>query len=402
MSLTTLRWGWVLAAALTVGCSPDDSTPTLPPSTSARDSSGIEVVTTVLDFTTPLQRLGEPVVVIGAEDADDPNFEFSYIMDIELFGDGVAVTQQQPPEIRVFDLTGAFVRTIGREGAGPGEFRSVWWIDLVRDTLWSFDVSLRRLSIFSVTGEFIQSWLVNATPVRDGYWVRWATAAMDNGKVLVVAGEPRRQTEPGAVRSLTKIVSWSPGSSVSTEIGPFPGDERDQVAMSQSPFRRVLLHRVLGDRILVVDTEHPDILVFHGTRLERLIQLRGNLDRALDEERLDAFIADYVSEVDDPTTRQRVVDNVRRTRIHDSTPAFASLLVGADSSVWIERYTLTPNHGPAFWIVLDARGNLETTLEVPPYHYLKAVNDRFVVATRMDGSSAVPTVRLFDRPRRSQ
>ena len=385
-----------------LGCSGEDPEPTVTPLTTTRDSSGVQVVTTELDFDIPLLQLGPPVLEIGAEDAEDPNFEFMYIRDIEFLANGVAVTQAEPAEIRIFDLAGEFVRTIGREGAGPGEFRSVWWIDVVRDTLWTFDILLRRLSTFSVTGEFLQSWLVNSTPVRDGYWVRWATGAKSDGRVLVVAEEPKLQTEPGAVRSLTKIVSWAPGSPVSTEIGPFPGDERDQVAMSLPPFRRVLLHRALGNRVVVVDTEHSDILVYHGTRLERLIQLRGNLDRSLDEERLAEFIADYVGPVSDAGTRQRVAEYVRRARIHDSTPAFAALLVGADSSIWIERYTLTSGRSPAFWIVLDAHGNLETTVEVPRYHSLRAMDDRFVVAMRMDPDSDVPTVRLFERPRMSR
>jgi 6-bladed beta-propeller len=31
--------------------------------------------------------------------------------------------ERQEEQIRVFDSTGAYVRTIGREGAGPGEFK---------------------------------------------------------------------------------------------------------------------------------------------------------------------------------------------------------------------------------------------------------------------------------------
>src|SRR4051794_18935210 len=44
--------------------------------------------------------------------------------------------------IRVFDPTGRLVGTIGRRGAGPGEFQSINSFGWVGDTLWVMDGSL--------------------------------------------------------------------------------------------------------------------------------------------------------------------------------------------------------------------------------------------------------------------
>ena len=56
-----------------------------------------------------------------------------------------------------YDRQGQLVRTIGRQGDGPGEFRSPHRLGLVGDTLWVSDDSHRRLSFFGIDGKFIRS-----------------------------------------------------------------------------------------------------------------------------------------------------------------------------------------------------------------------------------------------------
>jgi hypothetical protein len=61
-------------------------------------------------------------------------------------GDGGAHAR----EVWVFDQEGTFIQTIGREGEGPGEYRSIRRIDVLPgDTLELFDVRLRRRTTLS-------------------------------------------------------------------------------------------------------------------------------------------------------------------------------------------------------------------------------------------------------------
>ena len=48
--------------------------------------------------------------------------------------------------------TGDFRKTIGRRGAGPGEFQSVRAIGVYRDSLWAMDPALNRLTLMPVHG----------------------------------------------------------------------------------------------------------------------------------------------------------------------------------------------------------------------------------------------------------
>jgi hypothetical protein len=65
--------------------------------------------------------------------------------------------EQQDQTIRVFDPSGNLVRTIGRKGGGPGEFRRMLRSGFVGDSLWVYDGDARRLTVFSPEGRYVRS-----------------------------------------------------------------------------------------------------------------------------------------------------------------------------------------------------------------------------------------------------
>ena len=59
--------------------------------------------------------------------------------------------------IKVFSKKGDYLKTIGRKGQGPGEFQRISGIQITHHkVLMVFDMSIRRLSFFSLDGEFIR------------------------------------------------------------------------------------------------------------------------------------------------------------------------------------------------------------------------------------------------------
>jgi len=66
------------------------------------------------------------------------------------------VFESQAQELRVFDPSGAHLRTIGRQGGGPGEFRMAIGMDWAPDgTLWVLDPSNNRFSVIDTSGAFL-------------------------------------------------------------------------------------------------------------------------------------------------------------------------------------------------------------------------------------------------------
>ncbi len=96
---------------------------------------------------------------IGTESGDGPA-SFSQIRAFEVDRAGrIYVLDSEAQEIRVFDSTGAWVRTIGRKGGGPGEFKQaigMRWDPAGR--LWVVDQANGRFSLFDTAGTLLTSY----------------------------------------------------------------------------------------------------------------------------------------------------------------------------------------------------------------------------------------------------
>ena len=67
----------------------------------------------------------------------------------------LAIAQPDDHEIQLFDAAGRFLRRIGREGEGPGEFQAPQMLGWRDDHLWVRDDALRRVSFFTPVGELV-------------------------------------------------------------------------------------------------------------------------------------------------------------------------------------------------------------------------------------------------------
>lgn len=97
-------------------------------------------------------RVVEELRIGAAEGAGPEVFGRVDALAVDAYG-RIYVLDQQAREIRVFDASGAYVRTIGRAGGGPGEFRQP--IALTWDTagrLWVVDPGNGRYVAFDTTG----------------------------------------------------------------------------------------------------------------------------------------------------------------------------------------------------------------------------------------------------------
>ena len=72
-------------------------------------------------------------------------------------GGEIYVLDRQVPVIRLYDPDGTFIRNIGREGGGPGEYKSPGAIAVLPDDrLVVRDPGNGRISIFSAEGEYLE------------------------------------------------------------------------------------------------------------------------------------------------------------------------------------------------------------------------------------------------------
>lgn len=98
-------------------------------------------------------------------------------------GGTIYVLDRHHPSVLVFAPDGKLVRTIAREGRGPGELRTPWRIGLLGDTLWVIDVGNDRISLFTRDGAHLEDLGPFASSRADGRRVQ-PLALLPRGRIL--------------------------------------------------------------------------------------------------------------------------------------------------------------------------------------------------------------------------
>lgn len=146
----------------------------------------------------PARSLAQPaplplreIVRVGG-DFGPSELLFTYISDIAVGRDGaIYVGDSRQASVTVLDSAGGFVRSIGREGSGPGEFQLP--SDLQVDSqLVVFDTRLQRVSTFELDGRHIRT---EAAPSPHGLSI-WDAAASGSGIVGQTPNMFSRQVPP--------------------------------------------------------------------------------------------------------------------------------------------------------------------------------------------------------------
>jgi hypothetical protein len=177
-------------------------------------------------------------------------------------GGGIAVADGGTNRIDVFDDSGRRVRTLGREGRGPGEFTYPSWIGLRGDTLRVWDMVQARLTLFDTAGAVIRT----EPPVTDlGSFPRVA-GAFEDGPLLLL-GAASEQWRAGAFRDSLLLIRANLAQATRDTLGRVPGDEQFGSRSSDGrtsetttlPFGRRTVVAVRGDRTYVGTGDTPEI-----------------------------------------------------------------------------------------------------------------------------------------------
>jgi hypothetical protein len=159
----------------------------------------------------PVWRLERSVEIgrLGGQDSVPRPDEFGRISWLALDGRGrVYVADAAAYEIRVFDTTGAHVRTIGPRGAGPGEFGSLLAIGFLGDTLVVLDGGNARLTLLDTAGVPLGQWRYGRYSGPGPEWLRQLGA----DTLAIMAFRPRVTERPA--RAYVKFTRAGPGDTI--------------------------------------------------------------------------------------------------------------------------------------------------------------------------------------------
>jgi hypothetical protein len=224
-----LRWPvplLLLVFSSLPGCA-DSAGPGLEPV--VRDSADIlvqEFPAGVLERSAAFQLAENPSVRIGVLEGA-PEYQWTRAVAAAKLSDGgFAILEQAPAEVRLFDHSGRFVRRLGVEGDGPGEFRSpVGLVALTGDTILVWDRGSRRLTWFSIEGAMERE----RTLREPGGIQTVRRVALSGSGAVVVLGATTTEEDLGnlgRVRETWHVVPLAPDGDPGSALGTIPGRER--------------------------------------------------------------------------------------------------------------------------------------------------------------------------------
>ncbi len=290
-------------------------------------------------------RLTQEVRIGQVEGEDAYNFGFVVALAVSKAG-AIFVGEARPTQLRMYDASGRFVRKIGGDGEGPGEYRQIDGLKTMSDgniALW--DGRTGRISIYDSNGEFRTSHRFST-----GFFTSDMFIVDQAGNFYVKANGIRSQ--PGQFQ-LDQSLVWiklNPAGQVVDSIaipkGPTPavqtyggpGNSRVNPLLAAlsplgyfvtgAPTRYSFSIQQLQKPALVVEREHKPVPFTRGEKAE-----------------WDAW-AEYLSKqpigrsmrvgpdgkpqtIDGPTTRY-TAPSVK--------PAYRALQVDDEGRIWVERH----------------------------------------------------------------
>jgi hypothetical protein len=271
---------------------------------------------------------------IGTADGAGP-MRFVGVTAVEADSAGrIWVLDGQAKELRVFDARGRHVRSIGREGEGPGEFRDPIGLAWAPDgTLWIADPGAGRYTVFDANGIFV------ATHPRRvaGHSVPWRGGFGPDGLLYEVATVTPAQGGPrqallrfdAAVDPLDTVLlpphagahldprqaQWMIAAGVPFAPGQVAQfDPRGFVWTGVTDRYRLAQLKLNGDTARIVEREAASVPVTAAERAEAVARMKGATDQGerVDDVRIPAHKLAY---------EQVVVDDYGGVWVRPALPA---------------------------------------------------------------------------------
>jgi hypothetical protein len=362
-----------------------------------RDSAGVRIVENRgLDEAAPLgwRVGGAPEIDVGAE--AEP--VLSQVTGACRRPDGaIVVASSGTQRLEVFGGDGRHLRSIGRGGEGPGEFRSIFHLAcLPGDTVAAWDPLLGRLSVFGPDGGYARG----TTPGPLGSPFPRVHGVVPGGRFVVAA-------EGGGVPAAGKVArdtaEWlliGAAGAREASLGRFPGTE--QIAHSDAagmlirplPFGLATAAAVHGGALYVATGERYEVRIHDMDGAPRSI-IRGDRARPpVTGDDVRAYRRAVVTFGGDAQARAREEALLDGAPYPREMPAIDALQVDEEGNVWVQEPGRPGADGPRRWTVFDPDGAARGTVELPSELRVMQIGRDWMLGLALDDDAA-ERVRLY-------
>lgn len=308
--------------------------------------------------------LQEELVIGEAEGREEYMFQEIGAISVDE-AERIYISDWKESQIKVYDQSGKYIRTIGRKGQGPGEFQRIKRIQILpHNELLVYDGNVRRLSFFSLEGSFNNSKSISVISAID---------LMMNSKREIIANTV--QLNPQSAQAVTSIGIYdSDFKLVRTIITSEPED----VLMPFLPFN---VWTILKDETILIGFNKSyelQILNFQGKLIKKIIKDFAPVKITMAEKR------ETLKRLEQPMNKE----------VPDFHPAFRRVTDDEEGRLFVETWE-QPDFGDGhIYNVHDKQGKFISTLvlKFPPKVWKKG--KLYTIETDEDGYQYVKRYKV--------
>ena len=284
----------------------------------------------------PLPRLvvpDRPELRLGSAGGPEHTL-FSGILGLVRLPNGhVLVGDEGNKRVVYFDSAGGFVRSIGRSGGGPGEFRQPRWFGQCIDgRLAVQDGGLARLTFLSAEGA-----VLGGTPLPPGGHFGKILWCSGDKKLIMLLDRPTTPATRGSYIDVPVVLVHVNNAAVDT-IAPVGVQEyyigKEIAGLTTVPFGRSTVGVASTNRIFACSTNSGECVVFDttGKRLQGWsLGIQGRTSARGD---WTAAQREYLETEPARVVRSRGAQLLREIRPRRELPLFDQMRVDHDGNVW--------------------------------------------------------------------
>ncbi|MCY3699380.1 MAG: hypothetical protein OXH46_07055 [Gemmatimonadetes bacterium] len=371
-------------------------------------------------------RVSEPPrLQIGSVDGGESSF--FRIADVTRLQDGrLLVANAGSGELKFFGPRGEFLRSLGRRGEGPGEFRNLKnVVELESGGIAVFDVGLGRVTVFSGGGDLERAYDVTRKLGEIGIRIHMF-GFLPNGNLVGLREVDGEGTEVVYGTSERRLIFKSPvvqpvlidTAGRAIPFGrPMPGDEVVSqvesgmvggrigvrgVGQVPFPFLKSAMVAVRGDLIAVGQTSRALPIFLYNSR-GRTIAGFGRAPVRIEDGRtqeawVDEWLADTAAPGERREWRQLYEAFISSASAPATMPAFRSLLVQAGEKIWAEVHDpAVADDAPSRWDIFAPTGRLSDVWVgvLPPRFRPHEIGSDYVLGVWKD-ELGIEYVRVYD------